>query len=310
MRVLERREVLGGACVTEELWPGYKVSTAAYLCSLMQERIIRELDLPRYGYRVYAKDPAFFTPFPDGRHLTMWQDQKRTCEEIAKFSRKDAEAYPQVRRIRRAPLAICGAHAAAHSAEFHAKPDGAISRCSGSSAWNCCACRKTSASGQARIFTQSVAEFLEPWFESEEIKVTLATDGVIGTNGGPRSPGTAYVLLHHVMGGVDGHRGLWGFVRGGMGAISRSHRRRGARGGRGNFHRRASGPHLDEGKPRGPARSRSGAREWRGNSRAKRLFPALTPSAHFWDWSARRHLPPEFASAVREHRHARLLDEN
>jgi phytoene dehydrogenase-like protein len=95
VRVLERREVLGGACTTEEIFPGYKVSTAAYLCSLMQERIIRELDLPRYGYRVYAKDPAFFTPFPDGRHLTMWQDQKRTCEEIAKFSRKVAEIYPQ-----------------------------------------------------------------------------------------------------------------------------------------------------------------------------------------------------------------------
>jgi len=92
--VLERREVLGGACVTEEIFPGYKVSTAAYLCSLMQERIIHDLDLQRHGYYVYAKDPAFFTPFPDGRHLTMWQDRRRTCEEIAKFSTRDAEIYP------------------------------------------------------------------------------------------------------------------------------------------------------------------------------------------------------------------------
>src|SRR5579863_2536281 len=95
VRVLERREVLGGACVTEEIFPGYKISTAAYLCSLMQERIIRELDLPKFGYRVYAKDPAFFTPFPDGRHLTMWQDRAKTCEEIAKFSEKDAQTYPK-----------------------------------------------------------------------------------------------------------------------------------------------------------------------------------------------------------------------
>src|SRR3970040_86516 len=76
--VLERREVLGGASVTEEAFPGYKVSTAAYLCSLMQERITRKLALARHGYKVFPKDPAFFTPFPDGRHFTMWQDQRRT----------------------------------------------------------------------------------------------------------------------------------------------------------------------------------------------------------------------------------------
>ena len=79
---------------------------------------------------------------------------------------------------------------------------------------------KTEIVGLVKIFTQSAAEFLDEWFESEQLKVTLATDGVIGANGGPRSPGTAYILLHHCMGGVNGHRGLWGFVRGGMGAVS------------------------------------------------------------------------------------------
>src|SRR5207253_1480644 len=74
--------------------------------------------------------------------------------------------------------------------------------------------------GLVRIFTQSAADFLDEWFESEQLKVTLATDGAIGANGGPRSPGTAYILLHHCMGGVNGHRGLWGFVRGGMGSVS------------------------------------------------------------------------------------------
>ncbi len=217
--VLERRELLGGASVTEAVWPGYKVSTLSYLCSLLHERIIAELDLPQFGYHVYAKDPAFFTPFPDGRHLTMWQDQRRTCEEIAKFSKHDAEAYPRyetyIERLSRfaeemllrtpPDVARTGLRdyllLSKLGLDFLRMDDG-------------------ERVGHMRIFTQSVADFLQPWFESEEVKVTLATDGVIGTNGGPRSPGTAYVLLHHVMGKVDGRRGLWGFVRGGMGGVA------------------------------------------------------------------------------------------
>src|SRR3954467_1346523 len=85
--VLERRELVGGCAVTEEVWPGYRVSTGAYLTSLLQERIIRELDLARYGYHVDAKDPAFFSAFPDGRHFFMWQDRTKTLAEIAKFSK-------------------------------------------------------------------------------------------------------------------------------------------------------------------------------------------------------------------------------
>src|SRR5438874_4661783 len=91
--VLERRELVGGCSVTEEIWPGYRVSTAAYLSSLMQQRIVDELELPRFGYEVDAKDPAFFSPFPDGRYLFFWQDRSKTLEEIAKFSRRDAEVY-------------------------------------------------------------------------------------------------------------------------------------------------------------------------------------------------------------------------
>src|SRR5262252_593277 len=93
--VLERRDMVGGCAVTEELWPGYRVSTGAYLVSLLQERIVRELELEKYGYQVDAKDPAFFSPFPDGRYLFMWQDRSKTLAEIVKFSKKDAEAYPK-----------------------------------------------------------------------------------------------------------------------------------------------------------------------------------------------------------------------
>src|ERR1700685_2437250 len=91
--VLERREMVGGCAVTEELWPGYKVSSGAYLVSLLQERIVGELELERFGYRVTPKDPAFFSVYPDGRYLFFWSDEQKTLGEIAKFSKRDAEAF-------------------------------------------------------------------------------------------------------------------------------------------------------------------------------------------------------------------------
>ena len=217
--VLEARELVGGCAVTEEIWPGYRVSTASYLSSLMQEKVVRELELERFGYRVDAKDPAFFSPFPDGRHLFMWQDRAKTIAEIAKFSKHDAEAYPKY-EAHLEKLAIV-AESLLLTTPPNFPPGGAgdlidylklLGRMRGLS--------RAEMVGLVKVFTQSAADFLDDWFECEEIKVTLATDGVIGANGGPRSPGTAYILLHHCMGGVNGHRGLWGFVRGGMGAVS------------------------------------------------------------------------------------------
>src|SRR5579863_2866853 len=217
--VLERRELVGGCAVTEEIWPGYRVSTGAYLTSLMQERIVRELELERHGYQVDAKDPAFFSAFPDGRHFFMWQDRAKTLAEIARFSRHDAEVYPayedQLERISQVVegllLTTPPQFPPAGIGDFidYLKLAGRMRGLS-----------PTDLTAMVKIFTASAAEFLDEWFESEQLKVTLATDGVIGANGGPRSPGTAYILLHHCMGGVSGHRGLWGFVRGGMGAVS------------------------------------------------------------------------------------------
>src|SRR5712692_6722089 len=217
--VLENRELVGGACVTEELWPGFRVSTAAYLVSLLQQRVVDDLDLARFGYRVDPKDPAFFSPFPDGRYLFMWQDRKKTVEEIAKFSKRDAEAYGAyeehlewlaqfIEPLLLTPPPKLPPRTPADYFEYL--------RLAGK-------LRKLGRRGIAalsKIFTQSVEEFLDEWFESDALKVTLATDGVIGSNGGPKSSGTAYVLLHHCMGGVGGVRGLWGFVRGGMGSIT------------------------------------------------------------------------------------------
>ncbi len=219
--VLERRAVLGGACVTEEVWPGFKVSSLSYLCSLMQPRIIQELELARYGYHIYPKDPSFFTAFPDGRHMFFFQDQKKTLEQIAKFSKRDAEYFSRYE----AELE--------HLAEWveslllETPPNIVQRKVSDLIALGKIGLR-TAKLGDAnlvrmvKIMTQSVRDFLDERFESEEIKTTLATDGVIGTNGGPSTPGTAYILLHHIMGGAAGARGLWGFIRGGMGAISQS----------------------------------------------------------------------------------------
>ncbi len=217
--VLERREMPGGCAVTEELWPGYRVSTGAYLVSLLQERIVRELELERFGYRVMPKDPAFFSAYPDGRHLFFWQDEKRTLAEIAKFSTRDAEAYPKYEAYLESLAVVVESLLLVTPPELPPRKLGdfieylkLLGRF-----------RKLDArriTGLVKIFTQSAADFLDEWFESPEIKVTLATDGVIGANGGPRSAGTAYILMHHCMGGVAGKRGLWGFVKGGMGAVS------------------------------------------------------------------------------------------
>ncbi len=217
--VLENRELVGGACVTEQVWPGYKVSTAAYLCSLLQQRVIDDLELTRFGYHVEPKDPAFFSPFPDGRCLFMWQSRQRTLQEIAKFSRRDAERYPayeaQLERLAQlvedlllVPPPKVPPASAGDLVEY-LKLAGRLRKLG-----------RRDIGPLVKIFTQSAREYLDEWFESDQLKVTLATDGVIGANGGVMSPGTAYVLLHHCMGGLAGVRGLWGFVRGGMGTIS------------------------------------------------------------------------------------------
>jgi phytoene dehydrogenase-like protein len=217
--VLERRELVGGCSVTEEVWPGYRVSTAAYLSSLLQDRVIQDLELKRFGYQVDAKDPAFFTVFPDDRHMFMWQNEDKTLAELAKFSRKDAETFPKYEAYLERLAVIVESLLLTTPPEFPPAGIGDLTEYL-KLAGRFRKLAREEITGLVSIFTKSAADFLDDWFESDEIKVTLATDGVIGANGGPRSAGTAYILMHHVMGGIEGKRGLWGFVRGGMGAIS------------------------------------------------------------------------------------------
>jgi phytoene dehydrogenase-like protein len=217
--VLERRGVVGGACVTEEVFHGYRVSTAAYLVSLMQERVVRDLELRHFGYEVLPKDPAYFAPYADGSYLFMYADLARTCEAIAQFSRRDAERYPAyeafIERVAQfiEPLLL----EAPPNLPPHDLQD---LRAVAGLGWRLMRKRPSELADLVRMFTGSARDTLDDWFESDQLKLALATDGVIGTNGGPSTPGTAYVLLHHVMGGVGGVRGLWGFLKGGMGALT------------------------------------------------------------------------------------------
>jgi phytoene dehydrogenase-like protein len=217
--VLERRAVIGGACVTEEIWPGYRVSTAAYLCGLLHPTIIRDLRLDQHGYEILPKDPAFFSPFPDGRALIVWKDDAQTAGEIARLSRRDAAAYPEYEAF----LARLGAFV---EPWLLRTPPDIIRRSFRDVAeilqvgWQVAGLPRHDLVRAIRIATQSARDFLDGWFESPELKASLATDGVIGARGGPSTPGTAYVLFHHCMGQAAGKRGLWGFVRGGMGGVT------------------------------------------------------------------------------------------
>jgi phytoene dehydrogenase-like protein len=214
--VLEAEERVGGACVTEEPWPGYKVSTAAYVVSLFRPEIVRDLDLARHGYRVLRRDPSSFTPLPDGRHLLLGPDEAANRREVAKFSARDAErlgAYEaMLDRIARAveptlletPPALSTRprdlwRLARTGLRFlRLGPD---------------------APRALELLAGAARPILDRWFESDALKATLATDAIIGAMASPSTPGTAYVLFHHVMGEVDGARGVWGYVEGGIGRL-------------------------------------------------------------------------------------------
>ena len=294
--VLEKRELVGGCAVTEELWPGYRVSTASYLTSLLQERIIHELDLERFGYQVDAKDPAFFSPFPDGRYFFMWQDRAKTLAEIAKFSPRDAEVFPAYEDHLERLAEVVESLLLTTPPEFPPRGLGDFVEYL-KLAGKFRKLRPKEIVSLVKIFTQSAVDFLDEWFESDEIKVTLATDGVIGANGGPRSPGTAYILLHHVMGTVGGKRGLWGFVRGGMGAVSNaiadSARSRGTEV---RTSATVKSVRIENGQARGVVLETGEEIE------AAIIVSNLTPQATFLHLVEPRELPTDFVDSIRKFR--------
>src|SRR5262245_9214341 len=218
--VLERREVLGGACVTEEVFPGFKVSTAAYVNSLLRPEIIRDLDLKRHGFEMLPRNPSSFTPFPDGRSLMMGPDPELNRREVGKFSLRDAEALPRYERMLERIADFIEPTLTQTPPNPWSNRPGDLWKLA-KLGWSF---RRLGKDGPAAIDILSGAArtILDRWFESEQLKVTLATDAIIGAFASPSMPGTAYVLFHHVMGECNGARGVWGYVRGGMGGITQA----------------------------------------------------------------------------------------
>ena len=218
--VLERRHIVGGACVTEETFPGFKVSTASYVNSLFHTEIVRDLKLTSYGYEVLPRNPSSFTPFLDGRSLTMGPDAEQTRSEIAKFSKRDADRYPQYEAMLERVAAVVEPTLTMAPPDLRRPGLGDLRKLlSLGQSFR----QLGDATGEAvEILTGAARPILDRWFESEELKGTLATDAIIGAMASPSVPGTAYVLFHHVMGEAGGTRGVWAYMRGGMGGITQA----------------------------------------------------------------------------------------
>lgn len=226
--VLERRHVLGGSATTEELWPGYKVSTAAYVVSLFLPQIIRELRLAHYGFQILPRRPSSFTPLLDGRYLILGADEDENRVEIAKFSERDAEAYPRYNALLERIAKILEPILARSAPDLPAFAKSRRLRLGKrlrdmSKLWELYGAFTslgTDLPDAIELLTGAAKPILERWFEADVLRATIATDAIIGAFAAPSMPGTAYVLLHHVMGEAGGARGIWGYVAGGMGGLA------------------------------------------------------------------------------------------
>jgi phytoene dehydrogenase-like protein len=223
VKIVERRGVVGGAAVTEEFHPGFRNSVASYTVSLLQPKIIRDLDLHRHGLRLVERRLANFLPLPDGNYLKAGEGVTRT--EIARFSGRDAERYDayiaeieavaDVLRdlaLRPPPNLVAGSWRGALAEGWRALATGRrlrhLSMRQRRALWD--------------LFTKSAGDMLDGWFETDVVKALFGFDAVVGTYASPYTPNTAYVLLHHVFGEVNGKKGAWGHALGGMGAITQA----------------------------------------------------------------------------------------
>lgn len=300
--VLERRPLVGGAAVTEELAPGYRCSTASYVISLLLPEVEQELALASHGYKVLPRQPSSFTPFEDGRYLMMGSDAALNRSEIAKFSPRDAEAYSRYEALLTRiaehlepammglapdllPLPKDWRRRGWRERLRHLRRGGALYRALQGLGGDL--------PEAMEILTGPATPILDRWFASEELKGTLATDAIIGTFSPPSAPGTAYVLLHHVMGMAGGSRGVWGYVEGGMGALTaamaKSARSHGAE-------IRCDAPVAEILVERGRA---CGVRLVSGEViRARRVISNATAQVTFRQLLPEQHLPQAFRAAV------------
>jgi phytoene dehydrogenase-like protein len=216
--VLERRHLLGGAAVSEEVFPGYTFSACSYVVSLLRPQVIRDLELARFGLQILPLETTF-NPMLDGRYLLRGKDPESTYRSIAQFSRKDAETAPlfsqAMAELSRMVKPIIDSPAP-DPASLHPRDLFSLLRL-GRLFKNA---GEDFLAAQVKMMTMSACDFLSEWFESEALIAPMASSGIIGTFLGVRSPGTAYVVLHHYMGEIDGSFRAWGLPKGGTGTIS------------------------------------------------------------------------------------------
>jgi phytoene dehydrogenase-like protein len=216
--VLERRERVGGAALSEEALPGFTFSVFSYVVSLLRPEIIRDLDLPRHGLHILPLESTL-TPLPNGDHLAQWSDHDQNRRELARHSLRDAEAYDEFGRLMhqmsRAVKPLLGM-VPPDPASLAPRDLAGLARLGGY--FRGLGAGKFHA--LHKLLTMSSADYLDEWFETEALKATKSASGIIGTLLGPRSPGTAYVLLHHYMGEIDGVFRAWGFAKGGNGSVT------------------------------------------------------------------------------------------
>ena len=216
--VLERRERVGGAAMSEQVFPGFTFSVFSYVVSLLRPEIIRDLDLPRHGLHILPLESTL-TPLPGGDYLAQWNDHDQNRRELARHSLRDAEAYDEfgllMHQLSRAVKPLLGM-IPPDPASLAPRDLGGLARLGG----HFRGLGATQFHALHKLLTMSSADYLDEWFETEALKATKSASGIIGTLLGPRSPGTAYVLLHHYMGEIDGVFRAWGFAKGGNGSVS------------------------------------------------------------------------------------------
>ncbi|ETI33957.1 hypothetical protein L914_18675 [Phytophthora nicotianae] len=227
--VLEKRHIVGGAAVTEEIFPGFKFSRASYVFSLFRPQIIKDLDLHRHGLEVFVRDPSSFTPTRGGRSLILGSDMQQTQASIAQFSTADAKAYPVYSKMLEDMVDFFLPMLDEPPPDLHTAFDSKSSLSRRVEAAKAMAhlgyrCGKLGSelTTFAEFMTAPATKILDKWFESDVLKATLATDAIIGAKVSPSTPGSAYILFHHVMGEVNGIKGAWGHVKGGMGGVSKA----------------------------------------------------------------------------------------
>lgn len=208
--VLERRDVVGGAAVTEELIPGFKISTASYSLSLLRPDVYSDLDLARHGLDFYPKQPQLFVPLEDGRHFFIWREAERTAAEIARISPSDSDGYERFGAFWEEAVAILRPFAESEDPPSLEEVEAELSRRGRQDIW------RLAVAG-------SVADCVSKFFTSDELKGTFASQGIIGTMRSVYDEGTAWVMAYHFLGGeLNGSTGTWGYVRGGMGGVTQA----------------------------------------------------------------------------------------